>query len=91
MIVRKVNPLSGRYVEDVFIGDDPPVDVSTLSPIYIVMPIPESFKSPRWDGEQWVDDFMPFDVPGELSTEQPTVEARLSAVEAAILDMITGW
>lgn len=90
MVLHKINPLTGRYVEDVILGDDSPVDVSDLSPVYVSTPIPPEIKVPHWNGTSWLDDYVPFDLGGESFIEQTTVEARLAAVEAATLELILG-
>ena len=91
MILHKIDPITRRYVCDVDIGDESLVDASVLSPNYISVLIPDTIKIPRWDGTEWIEDYVSFDSQVDVSTEQPTVEARLSAVEAAVLDIITGW
>lgn len=88
MVLRKINPLTGRYIEDVIFGDDPPLDMSSLSRTYIATPIPIEIKIPRWDGNKWIDDFVFAESGKESFKEQTTIQGRLDAVEAATLDLI---
>lgn len=89
MILHKIDPITRRYVDDVDVGDASLLDASSISPVFISTQIPNTIKIPRWNDTEWVDDYISFDVQENVVTDQPTVEARLSAVEAAVLDVIT--
>ena len=72
---------NGYFVEDVILeeGEEIPSDCVTERP-------PQPCWKPRWTGTEWVEE----GEPPEPQPKEPTLEERLEALEAAMLDVILG-
>ena len=90
MTLHKIDLGTGRYICDVIVGDDPPIEASALSPAYIATPIPDGMREPRWTGTEWVEEYVQVDV--EMpTTPMPTAEEalrqRMLDAEAALIEL----
>jgi glycine/D-amino acid oxidase-like deaminating enzyme len=69
---------NGFFLEDAFVSEITPLTIETLCP--------DGFYRPRWDGEKWVEG----GAPPTPEPPIPTQEERLAALEAAMLEVLTG-
>lgn len=88
MTLHKIDLDTGRFLCDVIVGDDPPIEASALSPAYIATPIPDGMREPRWTGTEWVEEWQGEEEP-EPTEPQPTeiekLKLRQDATENALL------
>ena len=86
MTLHKIDIGTGRYLCDVIVGDDPPIEASALSPAYIVTPIPEGMTPERWNGTAW-EYKAPEPPVEEVEITPDDMSARVLATEAALIEL----
>lgn len=69
---------NGLFVEDAFVDE--------LTDRTIETPCPSGFYRPKWDGAQWIEG----GTAPEAAEPAPTLEERVAATEAALLEIILG-
>lgn len=92
MMMRKVDKITGLWIEDVVLAARPLPDEEDVETVLIAQPCPDGYYKPCWDfeREQWYDAATPEEieaVKGVAVMPEPTLEERQDQVEAALIEL----
>ena len=90
-LFRKIDVVTGNFIEDVIFESHPTVldaEGNTILDAQFVEEAPQQgFYLPRWNGTEWVEGGEPLPTPDPLPNE-PTVDERLNSLEEIMLFLI---
>lgn len=99
MLYRKVDFETGMFIEDVILDEHPhrmqdgevildENGAPVLAEEYVEVEVPQGFYHPKWDfvNNVWVEG----GIPPEAAATELTLEERVAATEAAILEIMLG-
>ena len=77
MLFKKVDIVSGLFIEDASFNAPPLDEEGNPDPQYITEPVPEGFYWPKWNGTQWVEG-------GEAPEPQPVTPTEVEILRAQV-------
>lgn len=90
-LYRKIDPITGNFIEDVIFESHPTVldaeGNTVLDAQYVEEAPKQGFYLPRWNGTEWVEGGEPLPIPDPIPSE-PTVDERLNSLEEVMLFLI---